>query len=64
MIVKSFKSFVCKICLEENGHVVMMGLFDCVDDTVLVKKALLSVSMGVWSYSLTVTLQVNVYNQV
>ncbi len=29
---------------EENGHVVMMGLFDCVDDTVLVTKALLSVS--------------------
>ena len=44
MIVKSFKSFVKKICTEENGHVVMMGVFDAVDDTVLVKKVLLSVS--------------------
>ncbi len=33
-----------KISLEENGHVVLLGVFDCVDDTVLVKKALLSVS--------------------
>ena len=44
LIVKSFKTFVRKICVEENGHMVMLGLFDCVDDTVLVKKALLSVS--------------------
>ena len=28
---------------EEHGHVVMLGIFDCIDDTVLVKKALLSV---------------------
>lgn len=68
MIIKSFKTYVKKICMvgeshcldhtsnqlstaeqlsllqEENGHLVMMGLFDCVDDTVLVRKALLSVS--------------------
>ena len=44
VIVKSFKPYVKKICLEENGHVVMMGVFDTVDDTVLVRKAILSVS--------------------
>ena len=31
--------------MEENGHVVMMGVFDTVDDTVLVKKTLLSVRL-------------------
>ena len=33
---------------EEHGVVAMLGLFDCVDDTVLVKKALLSVRVCVW----------------
>ncbi|CAI8007949.1 Pumilio homolog 3 [Geodia barretti] len=41
-IVKSFKPYVRKICVEENGHVVMMGVFDTVDDTVLVRKHILS----------------------
>ena len=31
---------------EEHGHVVMLGIFDCIDDTVLVKKALLGVSFN------------------
>lgn len=31
--------------MEEYGHVVMLGVFDTVDDTVLVKKALLSVRL-------------------
>ena len=31
---------------EEHGHVVMLGIFDCIDDTVLVKKALLGVSFS------------------
>ena len=44
MIVKSFKPYVKKICMEENGHVVMMAVFDTVDDTVLVRKTILSVS--------------------
>lgn len=39
-ILKSFKTFVIKICKEEYGHLVMLALFDVVDDTVLVKKAL------------------------
>ena len=44
VIVKSLKGVVCKVCREENGHVVMMGMFDCVDDTVLVNKVVLAVS--------------------
>eukprot|EP00731_Ephydatia_muelleri_P017988 Em0011g28a len=41
VIIKTFKGLVKKICTEEHGHVVMLGIFDCIDDTVLVKKALL-----------------------
>ena len=52
--MKSFKPYVKKICLEENGHVVMMAVFDTVDDTVLVKKVLLSVGGEIcwdsWSF--------------
>ncbi|XP_065657225.1 pumilio homolog 3 isoform X4 [Hydra vulgaris] len=39
-IIKSFKTYVLKICKEEYGHMVMLALFDTVDDTVLVKKAI------------------------
>lgn len=42
--MKSLKGVVVKVCSEENGHVVMMGLFDSVDDTVLLKKVILAVS--------------------
>lgn len=38
VLVKSFKSYYVKICKEEFGHLVLLALFDCVDDTVLVKK--------------------------
>ncbi|VDM28809.1 unnamed protein product [Toxocara canis] len=38
MIVKNFKSLVVKTCLEEFGHRVLIGIFDAVDDTVLVNK--------------------------
>lgn len=44
VIVKSLKGLVTKVCQEENGHLLMLGIFDSVDDTVLVKKVLLSVS--------------------
>lgn len=44
VIIKSLKGLVCKVCQEENGYLVMMALFDCVDDTVLLRKAILSVS--------------------
>lgn len=38
VLIKSFKSYYVKICKEEFGHLVLLALFDCVDDTVLVKK--------------------------
>ncbi|EDO42548.1 predicted protein [Nematostella vectensis] len=37
-ILKTFKTYIPKICKEEYGHLVMLSLFDVVDDTVLVKK--------------------------
>ena len=45
-MLKSFKTYVTKICKEENGHLVMMALFDSVDDTVMVKKVILSEIMA------------------
>ncbi|XP_066015390.1 pumilio homolog 3 isoform X2 [Pocillopora verrucosa] len=42
VLVKSFKSYYVKICKEEFGHLVLLALFDCVDDTVLVKKIMFS----------------------
>ncbi|VDK53163.1 unnamed protein product [Anisakis simplex] len=44
MIVKNFKSLVVKTCLEEFGHRVLIGIFDAVDDTVLVNKYIVSIS--------------------
>lgn len=41
-IIKSFKGHVTKICLEEHGHMVLMALFDAVDDTKLVAKAIVT----------------------
>lgn len=42
ILIKSFKSYYVKICKEEFGHLVLLALFDCVDDTVLVKKIMFS----------------------
>ncbi|KAL4236270.1 hypothetical protein ACF0H5_004657 [Mactra antiquata] len=41
IMIKSFKGNMVKICKEEYGHLVMLAIFDCVDDTKLVKAALL-----------------------
>ncbi|XP_062509333.1 pumilio homolog 3-like isoform X2 [Corticium candelabrum] len=41
-IVKTFRSFVKKICMEEHGHLVILAIFDNMDDTVLVKKTVIS----------------------
>ncbi|KAK4011914.1 pumilio homolog 3 [Daphnia magna] len=41
-IIKSFKGHVAKICQEEHGHMVLMALFDSVDDTKLVAKAIVT----------------------
>jgi hypothetical protein len=40
-IVKSFKGKIVDICKETHGYRVLLALFDCVDDTVLVTKAVL-----------------------
>merc|ERR1712071_145721 len=40
-IVKSLKTFVEKTACEEYGHMVLMAIFDTVDDTKLVGKAII-----------------------
>merc|ERR1719334_275927 len=40
-IVKSLKTFVEKTACEEYGHMVLMGIFDTIDDTKLVSKAII-----------------------
>ncbi|XP_038067463.1 pumilio homolog 3-like isoform X2 [Patiria miniata] len=44
-IIKSFKTFVLKICKEEFGHLVLLAMFDCVDDTLLVRKVIIDEMM-------------------
>jgi pumilio family protein 6 len=39
-IIKSFKTHVTKIAMEEYGHAVLLAIFDSVDDTKLVGKAI------------------------
>ena len=39
-IVKSLKTFVMKTACEEYGHLVLLGIFEAVDDTKLVGKAI------------------------
>ncbi|KAF9112363.1 pumilio domain member 6 [Mortierella sp. AM989] len=41
-MLKTMKPFVVKICKEEYGHMVMLRMFDVVDDTVLMTKAILA----------------------
>ncbi|XP_074640966.1 pumilio homolog 3-like [Tubulanus polymorphus] len=41
LIIKSLKTHVVKICKEEYGHLLLLAIFDVVDDTVLIKKAIL-----------------------
>ena len=38
------KSFFVKMALEEHGHLVILALFDSVDDTKFVAKAVIEVS--------------------
>ena len=42
--VKSLKTHVAKVCMEEQGHLLLLSIFDSVDDTVLVQKVILDVS--------------------
>lgn len=39
--VKSLKGYISKICMEPDGHMVMMSLWDLVDDTVLLRESVL-----------------------
>ncbi|KAG0008076.1 pumilio domain member 6 [Entomortierella chlamydospora] len=41
-MLKTMKPFVVKICKEEYGHMVMLRMFDVVDDTVLMSKAIIA----------------------
>ena len=43
IMIKSMKTHVVKICTEEYPHLVMLAMFDAVDDTKLVQKAILEV---------------------
>ncbi|KAK6178621.1 hypothetical protein SNE40_011153 [Patella caerulea] len=41
VILKSFKTHILKICKEQYGFLVMLAVFDCVDDTKIVQKIIL-----------------------
>ncbi|KAJ3255139.1 hypothetical protein HK103_006602 [Boothiomyces macroporosus] len=40
-IIKSFKGFVHSIAKEQYGHSVLISLFECVDDTVILSKSII-----------------------
>ncbi|KAM9735006.1 pumilio homolog 3 isoform 2-T3 [Menidia menidia] len=42
VIIKTMKSYMVKFATGEFGHLVLLAIFDCVDDTRLVKQAVLS----------------------
>ena len=42
-IIKSLKTLMVKVSMEEHGSFVLMGMFDCVDDTVLLRKTIIQV---------------------
>jgi len=45
VIIKSMKTFLKKICYEDYGHLVLLAIFDAVDDTRLVQKAIIEEMM-------------------
>jgi len=42
LIIRTFKGHIKDMCMNENSYLVLCALFDCVDDTVLIKKSILS----------------------
>lgn len=42
IIMKALKDNVKDVCISEHGHMVLLSLFDVIDDTVLLKKIILS----------------------
>lgn len=51
IMVKSMKTHVLKVCKEEHGHFFLLSIFDSVDDTILVQKAILDVSWHCFTFS-------------
>jgi pumilio family protein 6 len=50
LIMKSLKGHVMEVAKSEHGHLILLALFDSVDDTVLLKKMLMPELMGdLWS---------------
>ena len=45
-IIKSFKSHFLKIATEQHSYMVLLAAFDCIDDTVFLKKAVLDELMS------------------
>lgn len=46
LIMKALKENVKDVCISEHGHMVLLALFDAIDDTVLLKKIILSEIQG------------------
>ncbi|XP_077352734.1 pumilio homolog 3 isoform X3 [Festucalex cinctus] len=46
VIIKTMKTYMVKFATGEFGHLVLLAMFDCVDDTKLVKQAVLSEIMS------------------
>jgi pumilio homology domain family member 6 len=44
-VLKSMKSFMLKIANDEHGHMVLLAIFDSVDDTKLVAKLVIEVRL-------------------
>ncbi|MCJ8742680.1 hypothetical protein PDJAM_G00084990 [Pangasius djambal] len=42
VIVKTMKTYMAKFAMGEYGHLVLLAAFDCIDDTKLVKQAVIS----------------------
>ncbi|PNF29155.1 hypothetical protein B7P43_G12377 [Cryptotermes secundus] len=50
MIMKSLKGHMMEVAKSEHGHLILLALFDTVDDTVLLKKMLMPEVLGdLWS---------------
>jgi len=45
-IIKSFKTYVPKICGEQYGYMVLLAAFDCIDDTKLLSNAIFGEIIG------------------
>lgn len=43
------KTHLKKICEEEEGHLVLLAVFDCVDDTKIVEKIIIQVNCDIKS---------------